>query len=669
MFTKILIANRGEIACRIITTAKKLGIKTVAIYSDADANAKHTQLADEAYHIGPAPVADSYLQGDTIIDTALKSGAQAIHPGYGFLSENVNFVDRVTQAGLIFIGPSAQAMATMGLKNTAKALMAESGVPIVPGYHGNNQNADFLAEQAHTIGYPILIKARAGGGGKGMRLVHDPNEFQWALESAQREALSSFGDAHCLIEKYITHPRHIEIQVFGDSHGNIVHFFERDCSLQRRYQKVIEEAPAPNMPHEVRTAMGTAAINAARAIGYVGAGTVEFIVDASNPLRTDGFWFMEMNTRLQVEHPVSELITGYDFVELQLRVAAGEPLPCSQDDLTIDGWAFEARLYAEDVPKGFLPATGTLQYLSYPEQHTAFTNSAIRIDSGVAQGDNISPWYDPMIAKVIAHGPNRETALNRLRQTLANCHVLGCTTNIDFLHTLTTHNGFQQGAVDTGLIKRDMEQLITQLPPCSMTIAIASVAGLGLLTHAPDNNDPWSTLTGWRAWGHAQHSITLSMGNNHYNRTITLLGKNTYEVQGKDKSLQFKILSTFDNTVQVSFDQKIFWVKVVHNTDKVAVFKEGKTHEFTLPTTLGVHNQPVDTGDNILSPMPGLIRLVHVSPEDTVAKNTPLLVLEAMKMEHTLYAPRDGKVAEILVNQGDQVGNGVTLIRLAPNHD
>ncbi len=409
MFEKILIANRGEIACRVIESARDMGVKTVAVYSDADATVKHVALADQAVHIGGAAPADSYLKGDVIIQAALDTGAQGIHPGYGFLSENPEFVEAVEAAGLTFIGPSAKAIRAMGLKDAAKVLMEKANVPVVPGYHGDNQDGTFLAEQAGKIGYPVLIKAVAGGGGKGMRLVEAPADFADALASAQGEATTAFGNPDVLIEKYVTSPRHIEVQVFGDG-TNAVHLFERDCSLQRRHQKVIEEAPAPGMTAEMRAAMGDAAVRAAEAINYKGAGTIEFIVDGSNGLRPDGFWFMEMNTRLQVEHPVTEAITGVDLVEWQLRVASGETLPKQQDELTITGHAFEARIYAEDVPKGFLPATGTLSHLEFPTE--------ARIDSGVRDGDTISPWYDPMIAKLIVHGPTREVALKQLERAL-----------------------------------------------------------------------------------------------------------------------------------------------------------------------------------------------------------------------------------------------------------
>ncbi|MEO1695514.1 MAG: biotin carboxylase N-terminal domain-containing protein, partial [Pseudomonadota bacterium] len=445
MFRKILIANRGEIACRIAETAQRLGVQTVAVYSDADRDARHVALADSAIHIGPAPVGDSYLRVDRIIDAAKASGAGAIHPGYGFLSENPDFVDAVTAAGLRFIGPSAEAIRTMGLKDAAKALMEKAGVPVVPGYHGASQEVETLAREAEAIGYPVLIKARAGGGGKGMRLVETTDAFAAALESAKREAAASFGDDAVLVEKFVARPRHIEVQVFGDDHGNVVHLFERDCSLQRRHQKVIEEAPAPGMTSEMRAAMGQAAIDAARAIAYSGAGTIEFIVDASEGLRADRFYFMEMNTRLQVEHPVTEAITGLDLVEWQLRVAAGEPLPATQDDLAIGGWAFEARLYAEDPANDFLPVTGPLHDLRFPPRENTASTPSVRIDTGVRTGDAITPHYDPMIAKIITHGPTRDVALTRLRSALDATRVAGTTTNIAFLRKLARHNGFSAG--------------------------------------------------------------------------------------------------------------------------------------------------------------------------------------------------------------------------------
>ena len=450
MFNTILIANRGEIACRVMDTAQSMGVRCVAVYSDADASARHVEMADAAVHIGGAAPADSYLRGDVIIQAALESGAQAIHPGYGFLSENPEFVDSVVAAGLVFIGPSADAIRAMGLKDAAKVLMEKAGVPVVPGYHGKNQDGAYLAEQAGKIGYPVLIKAVAGGGGKGMRLVEAAGDFAEALESAQSEARNAFGNDAVLVEKFVTKPRHIEIQVFGDG-TDAVHLFERDCSLQRRHQKVIEEAPAPGMTEVMREAMGQAGVRAAESIGYSGAGTVEFIVDGSDGLHPDKFWFMEMNTRLQVEHPVTEAVTGVDLVEWQLRVAAGEKLPMAQSDLSITGHAFEARIYAEDVPKGFLPATGTLTHLQFPR--------TARVDTGVREGDVISPWYDPMIAKLTVHGATRGAALNQLERALRWTDIGGLVTNVSFLSVLSAQSEFVAGTMDTSLIERQIESL------------------------------------------------------------------------------------------------------------------------------------------------------------------------------------------------------------------
>ncbi|MEM8755951.1 MAG: biotin carboxylase N-terminal domain-containing protein, partial [Pseudomonadota bacterium] len=494
MFRKILIANRGEIACRVIRTARRIGVATVAVYSDADANALHVVEADEAVRIGPAPVAQSYLKGDVIIEAAKATGAEAIHPGFGFLSENPDFVEAVEAAGLTFIGPSAAAIRAMGLKDAAKKLMEEAGVPVVPGYHGEEQDPDFLAAEAEKIGYPVLIKARAGGGGTGMRRVDDPADFKAALASASSEGESSFGDGRVLIEKYVLSPRHIEIQVFGDDHGNAIHLFERDCSLQRRHQKVIEEAPAPGMTEEVRAAMGDAAVKAAKAIDYSGAGTIEFIVDGAGGLRPDGFWFMEMNTRLQVEHPVTEEITGVDLVEWQLRVASGEPLPMTQDELRIDGWAFEARLYAEDAAKGFLPATGRLAHLRFPQD--------ARIETGVRPGDEITPYYDPMIAKIVTKGADRAEALGRLEAALKATEVAGSVTNVAFLARLAAHEGFARGEVDTGLIERDADALTAVPPAPPAARALAALAALGL--PGREGRDPWDRAGGFRLWGPAR---------------------------------------------------------------------------------------------------------------------------------------------------------------------
>ncbi len=636
MFSKILIANRGEIACRVMDTCRRLGVGTVAVYSDADRGARHVSMADEAVHIGgPAPK-DSYLRGDAIIRAALDTGAEAIHPGYGFLSENPDFVDAVTAAGLVFIGPSADAIRAMGLKDAAKALMEQAGVPVVPGYHGENQDPAFLADRADRIGYPVLIKAVAGGGGKGMRKVDAPSDFAAALASAQGEAQTAFGNPAVLIEKYITAPRHIEVQVFGDG-TNAVHLFERDCSLQRRHQKVIEEAPAPGMTPEVRAAMGAAAVRAAEAIGYAGAGTIEFIVDGSNGLRPDGFWFMEMNTRLQVEHPVTEAITGVDLVEWQLRVASGEPLPKRQDELTITGHAFEARLYAEDVPAGFLPATGRLAHLKFAEN--------ARNETGVRQGDSISPWYDPMIAKIITFGPTRAIALRALETALVDTEVAGTVTNIDFLIALTRHEGFRRGEVDTGLIARDLDRLLDQAEPSPETRALAALGVAGL--HDPE------VRGGVTLWSPLRRTVTWEGGEG----VVEVLGPGTARV-------------TLEGTAHdVLWQGERWWVNGSPRRSRIVTHPAGVSvfggRSLTLVPQDPLDRQTEATGSGLtLSPMPGLVKAVFVSAGQQVSAGDRLAVLEAMKMEHTLTAARDGTVAEVLAAAGDQVEAGAPLIRL-----
>ncbi|MCZ0962582.1 acetyl-CoA carboxylase biotin carboxylase subunit [Paracoccus benzoatiresistens] len=641
MFQKILIANRGEIACRVIDTARKLGVRTVAVFSDADRAARHVAMADEAVHIGgPAP-RDSYLRGDAIIRAALDTGAQAIHPGYGFLSENPDFVDAVTAAGLVFIGPSADAIRAMGLKDAAKALMAKAGVPVVPGYHGEHQDPVYLEGQADQIGYPVLIKAVAGGGGKGMRLVERPQDFLAALQSAQGEAATAFGNPAVLIEKYIEQPRHIEVQVFGDGR-NAVHLFERDCSLQRRHQKVIEEAPAPGMTQEMREAMGRAAVRAAEAIGYSGAGTIEFIVDGSRGLRPDGFWFMEMNTRLQVEHPVTEAITGVDLVEWQLRVASGEPLPARQEDLSIRGHAFEARLYAEDVPAGFLPATGRLAHLHFP--------GGARIETGVRQGDSISPWYDPMIAKVVTWGATRAIALRALEAALVDTEVAGSVTNLDFLIALTRHDGFRAGEVDTGLIGRDLDALVaaSEPQPAARALAVIGLAGL---------SDP-QVKGGMTLWQPLRRTIAWQGGQ----AVLEILGPGAARV-------------TLDSQPhEVRWQGDRWWVdgslcrhRITAHDSGVSVFGAGSLHLLPLDPL----DRQSDSGAGAaltLSPMPGLVKSVHVSAGQTVKAGDRLAVLEAMKMEHSLTAARDGTVAEVLAQEGQQVEAGAPLIRLEEEH-
>ncbi|MEM7525608.1 MAG: acetyl/propionyl/methylcrotonyl-CoA carboxylase subunit alpha [Pseudomonadota bacterium] len=650
MFRKILIANRGEIACRVIRTARRMGVATVAVYSDADAGSLHVAEADEAVRIGPAPVSASYLKGDVIVEAAKATGAEAIHPGFGFLSENPDFVEAVEAAGLAFIGPSASAIRAMGLKDAAKKLMEAAGVPVVPGYHGESQDPDFLAAEADKIGYPVLIKARAGGGGKGMRRVDDPAEFKASLASASSEGLASFGDGAVLIEKYILSPRHIEIQVFGDDHGGAVHLFERDCSLQRRHQKVIEEAPAPGMTEEVRKAMGDAAVKAALAIGYSGAGTIEFIVDGAGGLRADGFWFMEMNTRLQVEHPVTEAITGVDLVEWQLRVASGEALPKRQDELSIGGWSFEARLYAEDASKGFLPATGRLDHLRFP--------AGARIETGVRAGDEITPFYDPMIAKIVTHGADRAEALSRLIAALKATEVAGSVTNVAFLARLAAHEGFGRGDVDTGLIERDAAALVAAPAAPAAARAIAALTALGL--PGAGARDPWTRHDGFRVWGAA--------------RSLVRIDDEMVEVEVDGDA--FRVISAGETTalrvrrdgasLRIEDGARTFAARAVRHGESVTVFMDGGAHAFAAPDPLGVGGDAAGGGDIVLSPMPGLVKSMSAAPGDAVELGAPLCVLEAMKMEHALKAPRAGVIAAVGAAAGDQVEEGAVLIRLEP---
>ncbi|WP_223424879.1 acetyl/propionyl/methylcrotonyl-CoA carboxylase subunit alpha [Tateyamaria pelophila] len=640
MFDTILIANRGEIACRVMETAQAMGVTCVAVFSDADASAKHVAMADVAVHIGGSAPADSYLRSDVIIQAALDTGAQAIHPGYGFLSENPDFVDAVAAAGLTFIGPSADAIRAMGLKDAAKALMIEAGVPVVPGYHGRDQSDDLLADEAAKIGYPVLIKAVAGGGGKGMRLVEDAAEFAAALESARSEARTAFGNADVLVEKFVSQPRHIEVQVFGDG-TRAVHLFERDCSLQRRHQKVIEEAPAPGMTPEMRAAMGQAAVMAAEAIGYAGAGTVEFIVDGSGALRTDGFYFMEMNTRLQVEHPVTEAITGVDLVAWQLRVASGEGLPAQQDDLTISGHAFEARLYAEDVPAGFLPSTGTLTHLAFP--------NGARADSGVRAGDVISPFYDPMIAKVIVHGPTRAVALKRLSQALAATEVAGTVTNLGFLGALATHEGFGRGEVDTGLIARDIDALTAPVDISARHAVAAAMAVSGL--------DAPTMMTGFHMWQPLRRTVPLSQGDALLDVQVEVLSadRQRWQVDGVKVNAE---------RMQGRWRIDGLWApNVAVSGTEVTVF-DGYGIRFEAVDVLDVAAGTVGDGNIIEAPMPGLVKAMLARPGAQVGKGDRLAVLEAMKMEHALLAARDGTVAEVFAAAGDQVTAGAALVRL-----
>ncbi len=639
MITSLLIANRGEIACRIIRTARQMGIRTVAVYSDADAKALHARSADEAVHIGPSPARESYLVGEKIIAAALATGAEAIHPGYGFLSENAEFAQAVIDAGLIWVGPRPASITAMGLKDAAKKLMAAAGVPVTPGYMGENNEPAFLAQQAEVIGYPVLIKAVAGGGGKGMRLVESADAFADALASCQREAAASFGNAHVLIEKYIQRPRHIEVQVFGDTQGNIVHLFERDCSLQRRHQKVIEEAPAPGMDEATRAQLCAAAVQAARAVDYVGAGTIEFIADASEGLRADRIWFMEMNTRLQVEHPVTEEITGVDLVEWQLRVASGEALPKRQDELSIDGWAMEARLYAEDPAKGFLPSVGRLDILNIEKK-------SIRTDAGVKQGDSVTPFYDPMIAKLIARGPDRDAVINDLGDALAGAEVWPVRTNAGFMLRCLDHDAFKAGDVSTGFIAANEEALLQ--PGEKLQTELRDDAVVGLIANQ-------LSVIG----GHYGTIRSLIESEFQASPTRNLLGFRLNRAPEKDVMIVVNGVAE-RRALPLQYPDRFISVEPV--VGGLVVFNDGET--MLVATRIdGSGHAGAHDGD-ILSPMPGRIIAVDVTAGQTVTKGQKLLTLEAMKMEHSLTAPFDGVVAELNASVGAQVQVEALLVRV-----
>ena len=660
MFTKILIANRGEIACRVIKTARRMGIRTVAVYSEADANARHVRLADEAVLLGPAAARESYLVADKIIEACKRTGAQAVHPGYGFLSENEEFAEALAANGITFIGPPASAIRAMGSKSEAKKLMGKAAVPLTPGYHGDDQTPELLHQEADQIGYPVLIKAAAGGGGKGMRLVEKSADFPDALASCKREAISSFGDDHVLIEKYITKPRHIEIQVFADTLGNCVYLFERDCSVQRRHQKVLEEAPAPGMPEERRRQMGEAAVAAAKAVGYVGAGTVEFIA-----MQDGTFYFMEMNTRLQVEHPVTEMITGQDLVAWQLRVAAGQPLPLKQEQLEIRGHALEARIYAEDANKGFLPATGQLIRLAPPAE-----SINVRVDTGVEEGDEITPFYDPMIAKLIVWDETRDGALARMRQALADYQVAGLTTNIDFLSRLVACPAFAGADLDTGLIERQKDFLFPAAQPVPRdALLVATVGELLWEQHAAklaaktsgDPHSPWHARDGWRMNLSSARTISFKDGETlvdaqvRYRRdhwAITVAGETTL---ARGKKLE-------GDRFAVELDDRRLIASVVAVDDRRSIFLQGST--VTLLRDDPLHR--VDAGDShgggLTAPMPGKVVALLAQPGQAVEKGTPLLILEAMKMEHTITAPAAGVVKAFCYAAGEQVADGAALV-------
>ena len=673
MFERILIANRGEIACRVIRTARRMGVETVAVYSDADAHALHVVEADHAYRIGPSPARESYLVADKILEVAKLSGAQAIHPGYGFLSENAGFAEACKKAGIIFIGPPADAIRAMGSKSEAKALMDKAGVPLVPGYHGEDQDADFLAGEAERIGYPVLIKASAGGGGKGMRLVEKPEDFQDALASCKRESAASFGDDKVLIERYITKPRHIEMQVFADAHGNAVHLFERDCSIQRRHQKVVEEAPAPGMTDGLRAKMGKAACDAAKAIGYEGAGTVEFIAETKEDGAPGEFFFMEMNTRLQVEHPVTEMVTGYDLVEWQLRIASGETLPAAQENIHATGHALEVRLYAEDPMNEFLPATGQLHHLAFPEP-----SPHVRVDSGVRAGDSVSVHYDPMIAKLIVWDEDRLSAIRRLRQALSATEVAGLSTNRDFLSAIAAHSDFAAAKLDTGFIERHYSDLVPEERSADRTVLIlAAVAELlrreekafAAGRQSADPFSPWAWARGWRLNDRSFIGLTYkdlsgssSAGESEEIELRCFREGPTFRFEFDDATVTatadlldgFRLIAEIDGRRLVS--------NVVPHGDIRTVLVDDRAHELLLidpmAAVAGLEGGP----GTVNAPMPGKVTALFVAHGDEVEDGQALMILEAMKMEHTIRAPKSGVVARLPFREGDQVGDGDALI-------
>jgi 3-methylcrotonyl-CoA carboxylase alpha subunit len=649
MFSSVLIANRGEIALRVARTARRMGMRVIAVYSEADAEAPFVAFADEAHGIGPPPARESYLVAERILDVAQKSGAECLHPGYGFLSENAEFAEACAAAGIVFVGPPPSAMRAMGLKDAAKALVEKAGVPVVPGYHGAMQDAAFLKVEAGRIGYPVLIKAVAGGGGKGMRRVDAAADFEEALASCQREAQNSFGNAHVLIEKYVLAPRHVEVQIFGDRHGNVIHLFERDCSMQRRHQKVIEEAPAPGMSAEVRAAFGKAAVEAGKAVGYFGAGTVEFIADGSRGLRPDGFYFMEMNTRLQVEHPVTEAITGFDLVEWQFRIAAGETLPVAQRDIAITGHAVEARLYAEEPERGFLPSTGRLHALRLAG------GEGIRIDSGVIEGGEVTPFYDPMIAKVIGHGATRDEALDRLRDCLLGSVVAGPKTNTRFLATLIDHPDFRAGRLDTGLIERNLDALGAVPQPLdrqavaagALALVAAEKARLEAAAMARSGwvDDPWNDADGFAAAPGRAGSVRLMAEGEAITLALDASGEEAFGGEAV-MDREFTLVSA---------------------GEAVYVLDRGRQTRVTLvdPLDVAFDDHGGDAGGNVTAPMHGKLVALFVGEGDVVEKGQRVAIVEAMKMEHPVLAPRAGRVEGVAFEAGAQLAEGVRIMAIA----
>ena len=664
MFSKILIANRGEIACRVIKTARRLGIKTVAVYSDADRAARHVAIADEAVHIGPSAARESYLVAEKIIEAAKRTGAQAIHPGYGFLSENAGFAEACAKAGLVFIGPPPAAIRAMGSKSEAKKIMEKARVPLVPGYHGDDQSPDLLAKEAARIGFPVLIKASAGGGGKGMRVVEAAEKFADALAGAKREAKAAFADDHVLVEKYLTRPRHIEIQVFADGHGDCLYLFERDCSIQRRHQKVIEEAPAPNMDPARRKAMGEAAVAAAKAIGYQGAGTVEFIADQDGT-----FFFMEMNTRLQVEHPVTEAITGQDLVEWQLVVAAGGKMPLRQDELRIDGHAVEVRLYAEDPARNFLPSTGTLVHLKLPEE-----GAHVRVDTGVRQGDTVTPFYDPMIAKVIVHDRDRTSALRRMAALMGETEVVGVTTNAGLLKALCSHPAFVGGEVDTGFIERHRETLFAALAPADdRAFAVATLARLvewrDRVPTAGDPHSPWNEQNGFRLLDEGHDEVRWKDGEREVTVIARRLRGGGLRLELPGGAQEARVQRADDGKLAIGLGGDTFVATVVRRVAidggvDYTLFADGRSRRLRLvdPLDLSMYEAAGAAEATVRAPLPGKIIDLKVKAGDKVGKGQPLLVLEAMKMEHTLAAPADGTIKSVRYAVGEQVNEGAELV-------
>jgi 3-methylcrotonyl-CoA carboxylase alpha subunit len=665
MFTKILIANRGEIACRVIKTAKKLGIQTVAIYSDADASALHVELADEAIHVGGSAPADSYLQKERILAAASLTGAQAIHPGYGFLSENAEFAALCLQRNIVFIGPPVEAIKAMGSKSAAKHIMQNAGVPVLSGYHGDDQTIEVLKKAADAVGYPVLLKAAAGGGGKGMRQVHSAEEFDEGLAAAKREAKSSFGDDIMLVEKYLLDPRHVEVQVFCDQKGNGVYLFERDCSVQRRHQKIIEEAPAPGMTQALRSKMGEAAVTAALAINYVGAGTVEFL------LSEDGtFYFMEMNTRLQVEHPVTEMITNQDLVEWQLRVADGQKLPLAQNELQIRGHAFEARIYAEDPANEFLPAAGSLNLLQTPQQ-----SEHVRVDSGVRQGDDIGVFYDPMIAKLVVWDEDRERALQRLNLALASYRVRGVTTNIDFLISLSSHNAFVDGLVHTGFIEQHREKLFEKpdinidnffaMAMCFLVLQNSiAISGNEIITSKDDPANPWLSGDNWRLNGPNAHSRTVIYQGEEYPLVAVEIGDGgtrKFRVETPNTNLDVSAALNQDKLI-VELNGHKFSASVYQNGDDISFFTNDATFDFRVSPLFDSDDSADDVHGGFVAPMNGTIVEILAASGQSVEAGTTLIIMEAMKMEHAMHAPSDGVVGEIFYGVGDLVEGGMLLL-------